>query len=250
MGEFLTSGLLVRGSAEKISLYSEKNKNVDAVTCKPRQSGQTIFWAETRVQSAASLQKVETVYSVNYDLLHKRFGHPSKDVLRKAQEHTKNFPKGITFPKENPVCRGCAEGKMPSKSYPQSESRTTEPFELIHSDLKELPVQSYHKYEYFMVFLDDNSSHGWITHLRKKSDAVKAAKDFIAYVKNQFGVTIKQWRFDEGGEFKKLSNTFEELGIVIEKSTPYAHQQNGRAERFIRTIMEKAQAMRFEAHLP
>ena len=59
---------------------------------------------------------------VDYELLHRHFGHPSKDVLQKAVENTSNFPKDIKFPKHHPICRGCAEGKMPSASFPPSQS--------------------------------------------------------------------------------------------------------------------------------
>ena len=39
-------------------------------------------------------------------------------------------------------------------------------------------------------------------------------------------------------------------GIQVLKSLPYVHQQNGRAERFNRTIMDKAQTLRLDACLP
>jgi hypothetical protein len=38
--------------------------------------------------------------------------------------------------------------------------------------------------------------------------------------------------------------------IQILQSVPHAHQQNGRAERIIRTLMEKAETMRLQACLP
>jgi len=45
-------------------------------------------------------------------------------------------------------------------------------------------------------------------------------------------------------------DTLKGLGIAIEQSMPHQHQQNGRAERAIRTIMEKAQCLCFTACLP
>ena len=57
---------------------------------------------------------------------------------------------------------------------------------------------------------------------------------------------------DAGGEYK--SKAFEKMlkdrGIEILQSIPYAHQQNGRAERIIRTITEKAESMRLQACIP
>jgi len=45
-------------------------------------------------------------------------------------------------------------------------------------------------------------------------------------------------------------DTLKGLGIVIEQSIPHQHQQNGRAKRAIRTIMEKVQCLCFTACLP
>ena len=57
---------------------------------------------------------------------------------------------------------------------------------------------------------------------------------------------------DAGGEYKNfnLSNKFKELGISHQMSVPHMHQQNGRAECLNRTLIEKAQALRFDACLP
>ena len=63
---------------------------------------------------------------------------------------------------------------------------------------------------------------------------------------------MKQVKTDAGGEFKswELSEFLLDLSIRILTSIPHAHQQNSCAERFIRTIMDKAQAIRLEACLP
>ena len=51
-----------------------------------------------------------------------------------------------------------------------------------------------------------------------------------------------------------MSNAFKELmkgkGIEVLQSIPHTHQQNGRAERIIRTLTEKAESMRLQACLP
>jgi len=41
----------------------------------------------------------------------------------------------------------------------------------------------------------------------------------------------------------ELQSFLREQGIVHETSTPYVHQQNGRAEQLNRTLLEKAQSM-------
>jgi hypothetical protein len=71
-------------------------------------------------------------------------------------------------------------------------------------------------------------------------------------VKNKYKTTVGKWMSDVGGEYK--SNLFIKMlkdeGIEILQSVPHTHQQNGRAEHIIRTLMEKSEAMRLEACLP
>jgi transposase InsO family protein len=88
--------------------------------------------------------------------------------------------------------------------------------------------------------------------LRCKSDADPAIRQFIAMVKTQFNKVIHKFMIDARGEFKseELRTFLKELGINILTSVPHMHQQNGRAERFIRTIVEKAQAICLEACIP
>ena len=185
-------------------------------------------------------------------------GHPSDDVLRHMRKETDGFPQELHVPSDHPPCRGCAMGKTPQRAFPPVEERAKTPFDTIHSDLKELPTLSYSKYKYVVVFVDDYPSYAWIKCLRKKADALPALKEFLAMVETQFDSKVRNWRSDQGGElignlnlapteFRKL---LESKGIRILGSAPNAHGQNGRAERFIRTMMEKSEALRHQACIP
>jgi hypothetical protein len=57
---------------------------------------------------------------------------------------------------------------------------------------------------------------------------------------------------DAGSEYKSdvFLKTLKDAGITVIQSTPHMPQQNGHTEHFMRTIMDKAQAMRLEACLP
>lgn len=251
IGSLLNQGLLLRGSSAQLEFRTHDSNRIEIV-CKPHTPGQTTFWLEARLTPPQSLLAKSTVMTIDYDIMHRRFAHPSKDVLRHASGNTQNFPSNLTFPKENPVCPGCAEGKMTSSSFPDSLSRSDKPFGKIHMDLKSLPVRSYHGYNFYIIFFDDCTSHGWIQHLKLKSDADAAIRQFIAMVKTKYNAGIVEVMIDAGGEFKsrELTTFLKEQGISILTSVPHMHQQNGRAERFIRTIMDKAQAIRFDACLP
>src|SRR6201984_1837554 len=248
LGEFLQQGLSVSGDAWRISI--QKRYQV-VLQCAPLVQGQTVYWLDASV-SDVDTSKAHNIYSVDYDLMHKRLGHPSKDVLTHAKNKTKGFPKDLIIPTKPHVCPGCAQGKMPATSHPPSETRASAPFERIHSDLKSFPIRSYHKYQYFISFFDDYTSYAWIVLLRKKSAAINALKQFLAMVKNQYNATVKEWLSDAGGEYKSdaFLEHLKDQGIKILQSAPYTPQQNGHAEHFMRTVMDKAEAMRLEACIP
>ena len=139
--------------------------------------------------------------AINYKLLHRRLGHPSKDVLRATCKHVKDFP-SVTIPSVEPVCPGCQLGKQPNHLFAANETRAMKPFELVHLDLKSFETESYHRSRYIIVFYDDYTSMGWIKLLQTKDQALLATKEFIKYVQNQHSTSIKDWMSDAGGEYK------------------------------------------------
>ena len=115
MGKFLTSGYSICGNKSGLQLYNSvaslwfgpDPEDLRHVTCGIR-SIPTI-----RSNYIASVSKVD------YDIMHRRFGHPSKAVLQHAQKHTQRFPK-IHFPTEDCICPGCALGKMSNQAFPEN----------------------------------------------------------------------------------------------------------------------------------
>ena len=141
---------------------------------------------------------------------------------------------------------------MSSKTFLLSGTRASKPFELIHSNLKTFPIESYRKYKYSIVFFDDFTSHAWTVNLCTKDAALPATRQFLAMVETKYQAKVQQWMTDGGGEYKSnaYSEMLKERGIEILQSIPHVHQQNGRAEWIIRTLMEKAETMQLQACLP
>jgi hypothetical protein len=184
----------------------------------------TMFWIRAPTMLP---QATHSLASVDYELLHRRMGHPSKDVLRAARKHLKDFL-DVKIPTQDPICPGCQLGRQPNRSFPHTERRATVPFELIHSDLKSFEVESYHKYKYAIVYYDDFTSMAWVVCLRSKDQAFTATKQFVSYVRTQYNALIKGWRSDAGSKFtsKAFRDYLKDNGIHIHQSAPYAHQQN------------------------
>ena len=88
---------------------------------------------------------------------------------------------------------------MTRSVFPASDQRSTKPFDKIHMDLKAMPIQSYHGYDYFLIIFDNATSHGWTVNIKQKSNADPAIQKFIVMVKTQFGLSIKEVQIDAGG---------------------------------------------------
>ena len=131
MGSFLQNKQEVHGNLKQITFH-------DAITHKPllsaypRSPWDTIFWVVPKEIKEVS---VATIYKVDYKIWHKHLGHPSKDVVKRAKG-LKDFPNNLVFPEHSPICRGCAEGILHSKSFLESDSRASKLFHIVHSDLK------------------------------------------------------------------------------------------------------------------
>jgi hypothetical protein len=203
VGHLLNDGLELKGSSSllEFSAGTSSTKRL-LLQFKPHCPGQNIYWLSARLTSRHAILAMSSVTTVDYDIMHRGFAHPSKDVLQHASGNTQNFPSNMLFPSNDPVCQGCAEGKMTRSSFPLSPQRSKAPFDKVHMDLKEFSVQSYSQYKFFILFFDDCTSFGWIVLLRRKSEADPAIRQFIAMVKNPFNKVIHEFMIDAGSEFK------------------------------------------------
>ena len=149
-----------------------------------------------------------SLFLTNYNTWHLRMAHPSKNVLKHIGKNTNGFTQDLVFPLENGICPGCAKGKMHNKPFPPSEKRALKPFDLIHADLIELPIRSYHKKKWVCMLMDDYSSYAYCFLLRSKDETYTAVKQFLELVKTQHNLVVKQFRSDRGvnSKAKNLMN--------------------------------------------
>jgi Pol polyprotein, beta-barrel domain/GAG-pre-integrase domain len=178
-------------------------------------------------------------------LWHRRFGHIGMDATRAAL--LKDYVKGVnlegSFVRDH--CIPCLVGKSPQLPYAQNGNRATKIGELLHMDLcGPFPVQGPHGEKYFYNILDDKSNWGFTFGLRLKSDAFPHYLKTEAFLERSTGLAVLTIRC--GGELELTAGPMgahlSSKGIVVQRTVPYAHQQNGKSERYIRTIEEGGQA--------
>ncbi|XXG41748.1 hypothetical protein AAC387_Pa01g2150 [Persea americana] len=179
---------------------------------------------------------------------HGRLGDVNYDALRRLV-NMKCLPK-CSFD-SNIKCETCVEAKFTRTSF-QSIERTSEPLQLIHSDIYDLKfVQTKGVKKYFLIFIDDCTRYCYVYLLRNKDEALEMFEHYKNEVENQLDKKIKVIRSDRGGEYKSPFGEFcSQHGIIHQTTAPYSPQQNGVAERKNRTLKEMMNAILKSSGLP
>ena len=186
-------------------------------------------------------------------LWHRRFGHLGMDATREAL--TKDYATGLQFsgPFPHEHCVACIVGKSPQHPYAHNGKRASMVGDLLHMDMcGPYPVQTPDGKRHFFVILDDCMNFGFIDLLRLRNEAFLSYRRVEARLLRSSGVKVKTVRLDGALELTKgpLGDHFTETGITVQQTAPYAHQQNGKIERYVRTIEEGGQTLLADSGLP
>ncbi|SCV69315.1 BQ2448_2335 [Microbotryum intermedium] len=106
----------------------------------------------------------------------------------------------------------------------------------VENDVLSFPERSRTGKCYLVTFLDDYSRKLWTYAIGHKSEVFGVFKTWLAKVELETGMTLKILRTDNGTR--------------RQYSIPHTPQQNGRAERVNRSIVEGVLALLADAHLP
>ncbi|KAL5762227.1 hypothetical protein ACOSP7_018491 [Xanthoceras sorbifolium] len=193
-------------------------------------------------QSAASVLS-------SLSLWHSRLGHISFSRLRSLI--SSGHLGSITD--EHFDCISCPLAKQHALPFNNSDSTSHAPFDLIHSDIwGPSPTTTVGGSKYFVIFVDDYSRYTWLYLLHSRSELSKTYFDFANMIKTQFSKTIKIFRTDNAMEYKDASflNFLHQNGTICHRSCPGTSQQNGRAERKHRHILETVRALLISSACP
>jgi transposase InsO family protein len=187
-------------------------------------------------------------------LWHRRLAHVGMKNLHKLLkgEHILGLT-NVHFEKDG-ICSACQAGKQVGVHHPHRNIMTTDrPLELLHMDLfSPIAYISIDGSKYCLVIVDDYSRFTWVFFLQEKSQTQETLKRFLRRAQNEFGLSIKKIRSDNGTKFKnsQIEGFLEEEGNKHEFSSPYTPQQNGVVERKNRTLLDMARTMHDEYKTP
>jgi len=206
----------------------------------------TIVNASANVSSATA----------NEQVWHERFGHANYKVIQQLANSSAVDGMQMTIKsnanKEDRFCETCVFGKQCRKTFNTSDNRADKPGTLIHFDIcGPMSTESFGGARYMALFVDDYTGMIFVYTRKSKADIVNHMKDIITEA-NAAGHKIRRVRSDNAKKFigQDMKKILRNYSILHEVSTPYCPEQNGRAERQNRTIVEMARTMLAGAELP
>ena len=182
-------------------------------------------------------------------LWHWRLGHVNyQDLKRMALKRlVVGLPPSLVDKKE--VCVGCVKGKLTHSIIPRATKvhrfKPLRVVEKLHLDTVGPLKRSYFGYKGFVLVTCDFTNYKWVVPIKKKDEVARKLIVLFTRLQRQLSTKIKVLHCDNGTEFnnRTLRNFTEQEGIVFEWSERGTPQQNGKAERSNREIVEKARCM-------
>jgi hypothetical protein len=189
-----------------------------------------------------------SVFESSFDVWHRRLLHAGEETVVRTM-------KAMGFQVKKPEDWACATCML-AKSYKnisrEVPTRSNEPCAELHTDTVPMKPPGFGGFNYFMTVIDSATLYVWTIFLVQKSDAGPKLQNFVVWLQNQSGKTVKTIVRDGGKEYVPNEEKIfaRQFGIVVRESAPRTPEQNGKAEVIGRHIIEKARSIRINASLP
>ena len=189
---------------------------------------------------------------------HQRLAHAAPSTITKLLKH--GGATGLKLQpgeeKEQVKCEPCSLGKAQRLPFPKVSKTVAEhKLELVHVDLwgpARVPTLGKQS-TYVLSILDHATSYQWFRLLPSKDSATvqSALQRWLAQAERQAERKLKIIRTDNGTEFKgAVDEWLRDIGVQRQFTAPYSPQQNGRVERWHRTMGEGVRTLLLDLGLP
>ncbi|CAI7829723.1 unnamed protein product [Closterium sp. NIES-54] len=178
-----------------------------------------------------ALRTIASATKSTPDRLHARLADVGVDTIKSSAKH--DVATGLNIKPlagADPPCVSCAGGKQARHTFPDKGSDAEEALAVVHIDFcGPIWVAAKDGSLYFLLLKDHHTQFVWVMPVAKKSDVLREFHKVA----------------DQGGEFlgKEFTDFVDGKGIVHDLTCPYTPQQNGMAEREMRTAVESVRTM-------
>ena len=157
-------------------------------------------------------------------LWHHRLGHPSSRILYST---LKNVFSSLSLSMIDEVCSSCEyciSAKMHRFHLNKTPMVTTLILEIVHSDVwGPSPITSLLGFNYYVIFVDDQTCFTWLFLLKHKSEVLSMFKNFKSMVETQHNSKFKILRTNNGSQY--TNTEFQSFcfvnGILYQTSCPH-----------------------------
>jgi hypothetical protein len=196
----------------------------------------------------------KTQKRLDIDLWHKRLGHLGLKNVRKTADITKGIKLKATEDEQEhkSPCEACSLAKPPRNTRKVSTKRVFDVFEKVWIDTFKITPTGYNGHKYGMIFTDEATHARWGYTFKHKGDAYECIKKLMALVKTQYEKEIKAWRLDGGREYSlsQFQELCDEIGSILEITTPHTPEQDAISERSIGIVLEKVRSVMIDLQIP
>ena len=219
----------------------EKDNEVKCIGIREGKLYKMMFRLKYRYENSAHVSVEITKTRLTLKEWHEKLAHQHAAQVRKIL-----LKHGIDFVDEFFFCEACTKGKQHRLPFPSSKTKTERPCELIHADLAgPMEVASLGGSRYFLLLKDDVSHYRTVYFLKNKNQVQGQLEIFLNKVENETGSKVKILRTDNGLEFvnREVQKLLQDRGVAHQRTVHYTPEQNGKAEREMRTIVEAARTV-------
>ena len=176
---------------------------------------------------------------------HSRWGHPHIDQLNKMGNYFK-----FNLTGHLPTCAGCAVIKSRAMQTTRTCNKLAlENGERLFIDTTGPYPKSRGGKKYWMCAVDDKTDKTWVHFANSKNHMLSFVKELVTTI-NGLDLKVKYIRCDNAGEHQQaLQEYCQEVGITLEYTAPNTPKQNGRVEKKIHVVWQRAMTMMINANL-
>ena len=194
---------------------------------------------------------------VGIDTWHRRLGHAGISTIREMSR--KGMVEGLSVTGDMNIpgqCEDCILGKRAAHPYDEEVIPEEDVLERVHIDMwGSASVRSVGGASYLMVLVDGGSAMKFGYPLSHKTGelTLQVFSEFHVAAERVTGKRLLKVQIDGEREWwnEKWDDYLRRHGITQDPDvTPYAHAQNGVAERAIRTVIQSVRSLLFDARLP
>ncbi|CAI7900531.1 unnamed protein product [Closterium sp. NIES-53] len=211
--------------------------------------------------SNSDLYRRSPGHRASEDIWHARMGHPSNTVLNNTiragvlDKDSLLLTDGSELQRARGTCFTCPEADLPHRPFTSHHNPSAPayaPLEKVYSDILYNREPGQGAYSYTITFIDAATRYVWHLNLPSKDMAFEAFMAWLPVAERESGVKLKSFQSDGGGEYtsQRFKQFLAERGIKRLISLPYAHQQQGVAERMNRNLQNTMRKLLRGMRLP